>query len=66
MTLWIPTSERVPETEDHVLCTTQTKRGTKNVLIGYYIPAAERWAVGMNSNVIAWAPLPRPYDGGEQ
>lgn len=58
---WIPCSERVPETEDKVLCCTQTKKGLANIVIGYYIAETDRWACGMNSNVTAWMPLPEPY-----
>ena len=60
---WIPVSERLPETEDHVLCCTETKDGRKNVVIGYYM---DGWRCGMNSNVIAWMHLPNPYEGGMQ
>ena len=59
---WISCAEHLPEGEEYVLCCTKTKRGTKTIIIGYYIPAAERWACGMNSNVIAWQPLPPVYE----
>lgn len=61
---WIPCSERTPDNEDKVLCCTKTKKGLYNIVIGYH---TERygWACGMNSNVIAWMPLPDPYTGGE-
>ena len=55
---WIPCSERLPEASDKVLCCTATKKGQKNIVIGYYIADKEYWACGMNSNVIAWMPLP--------
>ena len=58
---WIPCSERLPETEDKVMCCTETKKGNKNIVIGYYMDGA--WRCGMNSNVIAWMPLPEPYKG---
>lgn len=58
---WIPCSERVPETEDKVLCQTVTKKGISNFVIGYYMKESNYWACGMNSNVIAWMPLPEPY-----
>lgn len=60
---WIPVSERLPETEDKVMCCTETKKGDKNIVIGYYMEGA--WRCGMNSNVIAWQPLPEPYKAGE-
>ena len=58
---WIPVSrENLPEDESKVLCCTITKKGSKNIVIGYYIRELERWVCGMNSNVIAWMPLPEP------
>lgn len=56
---WIPCSERLPREEDKVLCCTQTKAGAKNIVLGYY--ADGKWRCGMNSNVVAWRPLPQTY-----
>ena len=56
---WTPCSERLPDHEDRVLCCTYTKAGIPNHVIGYY--ASGRWCCGMNSNVVAWMPLPDPY-----
>ncbi len=53
-----PSKGDLPETDDHVLCCTQTKSGLKNIVIGYYMDGL--WRCGMNSNVIAWQPLPTP------
>ncbi len=61
---WILCSERLPENDDKVLCCTATKKGTRNIVIGYYIAERKYWACGMNSNVIAWQPLPECYKGG--
>lgn len=56
---WIQVSwENLPEDESKVLCCTITKKGSKNIVIGYYSRELERWVCGMNSNVIAWQPLP--------
>ena len=52
---WIMSKDRLPENDDRVLCCTITKKGTKNIVIGYY---SERWVCGMNDNVIAWMPRP--------
>ena len=60
---WIPCSERLPETEDKVLCCTATKKGIKSIVIGYYMADMKYWACGMNNNVIAWMPLPEVYKG---
>lgn len=57
---WIPEADRLPETDDKVLCCKADKRGNKSVMIGYYMDGA--WRCGMNSNVIAWMPLPAPHE----
>ena len=59
---WIPCRVALPNHEDHVLCCTATAKGRKNIVIGYYCKDLERWASGMNSNVIAWMELPEPYE----
>ena len=41
-----------PYNDTKVLCCTETKKGGRNYVIGYY--ADGRWRCGMNSNVIAW------------
>ena len=56
---WIPVSERLPEDDRKVLCQTMTKKGAPGFVLGYF--ANERWCCGMNSNVVAWMPLPDPY-----
>ena len=60
---WIPCSERLPEDDDKVLCMTKTKKGNLNHVVGYHYSGG--WACGMNRNVIAWMPLPEPYEEGE-
>lgn len=57
---WIPCTYDVPATDEKVLCCTQNKKGDKNIIIGYY--ADDKWRCGMNSNVIAWQPLPEVYN----
>lgn len=57
--MWSPSDEMVPDEEVSVLCQTITKKGAINFVIGYY--ADGRWCCGMNSNVVAWMPLPEPY-----
>lgn len=56
---WIPCAERLPSDENKVLCCTQTKAGAKNIVLGYY--AGGKWRCGMNSNVVAWMPLPETH-----
>lgn len=57
---WISAKEQVPTTDERVLCQTVTKKGAVNMIIGYF--ADGRWCCGMNSNVVAWARLPEPYE----
>lgn len=47
-----------PDDDRKVLCLTRTKKFQYNMVIGYWDPEAMRWCCGMNSNVIAWMPLP--------
>ena len=58
---WIPASERLPETEDHVFVTCITKTGRRNVYLAYYMHGS--WHGQMRTPVIAWMPLPTPYEG---
>ena len=57
---WIRCSRKLPDTEEKVLCLTKTKKGVYGYVLGYYTKEFG-WACGMNSNVIAWMPLPAPY-----
>ncbi len=59
--MWIPVSERLPENDAYVLCTTITAKGLRNVVRGYY--SGKVWVCGTNINVIAWMPMPEPYEG---
>lgn len=57
---WIPVEERLPEDENIVLVTTQTKKGLRNVNRAYCIDGYWHGS-GTMSRVIAWQPLPEPY-----
>lgn len=63
---WRPVTEELPDNEDKVLCCTATKKGLKNLIIGYYSPEQKRWCCGMNSNVIAWRILPPAYEENKE
>ena len=74
---WIPCSERLPENDDYVLCWYEYKimNGTRvgemaqTYGIGYYFKRFHNWYGdvnnGVNYRVIAWQPLPAPYQKGE-
>lgn len=69
---WIPTSERLPDNEDYVLCWYEYYRfGSYNRMyqtygLGYYIKQYDMWGgevnQGQKCRVIAWHPLPAPYN----
>lgn len=54
----------VPDSDRYVLVCTETKKGSRQVKIGYYTPMTG-WVVGMNNNVIAWMELPDPPEEGD-
>lgn len=57
---WIPVEERLPEDDDMVLVTCQTKKGVRSVNRAYYDGIF--WhGIGSMSGVVAWRPLPEPY-----
>ena len=57
---WIPVEERMPEDEEMVLVTCQTKAGRKSVNRAWY--GEGFWhGTGSMSGVIAWRALPEPY-----
>lgn len=57
---WIPVEERLPEDEEMVPVTCQTKTGRKSVNRAWY--GEGFWhGTGSMSGVIAWRPLPEPY-----
>lgn len=74
---WIPCSERLPETDDYVLCWYEYRvmQGTcegemrQTYGIGYYLKTFNNWggevSYGRDCQVIAWMPLPAPYTEGE-
>ena len=60
---WVPVEVTLPPDDDKVLCCTVTKKGVKNLVLGFYLKG--EWHVGMNSNVIAWRFLPPTYEPKE-
>ena len=67
---WIPVSERLPNTEDEVLCWYEYYHlSQKKILpeygLGCYFKETKSWfgevANGKDVRVIAWMPLPEPY-----
>lgn len=68
---WIPVAERVPDETEDVLITVQTPDEGNDLLtlVGWWNPIFKDWVVydegweKLLYNVIAWAPLPEPYEG---
>lgn len=67
---WIPVSERLPDTDDEVLCWYEYYHWSQEKVLpeyglGRYLRETSAWfgevANGKNVRVIAWMPLPKPY-----
>ena len=67
---WIPCSERLPDTDDKVLCWYEYYHWSREKVlpeygIGCYLRKTSAWfgevANGKDVKVIAWMPLPEPY-----
>lgn len=58
---WIPVEEALPETDEIMLVTCRTKKGQLSVNRAYYHNGFWHGS-GSMSGVIAWQPLPRPYE----
>ena len=70
---WIPVSERLPDTDNEVLCWYEYYHWSEEKIlpeygIGQYID--NKWygevGVGRDVRVIAWMPLPKPYEPQER
>ena len=71
---WIPVSERLPDTDDEVLCWYEYYHWSQEKVLpedgfGSYFKETKAWfgevAIGKDVRVIAWMPLPKPYEPQE-
>lgn len=71
---WIPCSERLPNTDDEVLCWYEYYHWSQEKVLpeyglGHYLREASAWSgevsIGKDVRVIAWMPLPKPYKESE-
>lgn len=79
---WIPVNERLPKPQEdgnsyrsgRLLVTVEVKRFSNGcvskdtcVIEGYYSSSDKKWHTRYNDvNVIAWQPLPEPYEVGSE
>jgi len=72
---WIPVSERLPDTDNEVLCWYEYYHWSKEKVLpeygfGNYFKETKSWfgevAIGKGARVIAWMPLPKPYEPKEE
>jgi hypothetical protein len=57
---WIPCTKQLPDTDDMMLVTCAPKKGARNVNRAYYCDGAWHGS-GTHAEVVAWMPLPLPY-----
>ena len=71
---WTPASERLPDTDDEVLCWYEYYHWSRGKVlpeygIGCYLRETSAWfgevANGKDARVIAWMPLPKPFEPQE-
>ena len=62
MKSWIPCEERLPKEDKLVLVTTETKKGLRSVNRAYLDKSGFWHGAGSMACVIAWQPLPEPYN----
>ena len=67
---WIPVTERLPDTDDEVLCWYEYYHWSQEKVLpdyglGRYLRETSAWfgevANGRDVRVIAWMPIPQPY-----
>ena len=62
-TRWIPVNEQLPAPGVFVLVSTRQKTGASVVRIGVFSGTSYGWSCGgASKNVVAWMPLPEPYE----
>ena len=63
---WIPCSERLPEDDSICIVTVEYPNNKTMVDYGWFDRKGVCWFVGMQefrtSNILAWQPLPEPYE----
>ena len=59
---WIPCSEKLPESGVHVLCYGKNSLGSFKYEVSVYAEEIECWMCSKIADVIAWQPLPAPYE----
>ena len=64
---WIPFSKKKPDkTGDYLITWKISKTGKKVVSIWWYVKDDVGFGKHMEKRIIAWSPLPKPYDEKEE
>ncbi len=58
MSEWISVKDRLPESDDYVLCYRDSCGLSSRIMVGFYLRG--KWTCGAIGNVTHWMPLPEP------
>lgn len=63
---WIPCSERLPAKPGHYLCSFNKPNRIDNIFVDLAYWTSGRWYGYLANEIVAWMPLPKPYEVKEE